>query len=170
MNTDGKDISFIVLICCVFAFFIVICGKKEYKIVNKDTIKQEIKIELPQEEGIVINQKYNLDNIEYTKLLFKDITITSYNNHSNQTDNTPNITASNKVVKEGMVAISRDFLNKEKVRYGDLVFIDCMNQWYTIEDTMNKRFEKRIDIFLFDKEQSIKINKKCNIEIISFKR
>ena len=45
-----------------------------------------------------------------------------------------------------------------------------MKQWYVVEDTMNKRFERRLDIFLFSKEESLKINKKCNIEIIHINR
>lgn len=67
-----------------------------------------------------------------------------------------------------MIAVSRDFLNKGIIHYGDLVYIDCFDSWYLAEDTMNQRFEKRIDIFLFDKKESMKINKKCGIEIIHF--
>lgn len=115
---------------------------------------------------ITIPQKYDLTGTEYTKRVLNDITITSYNNHIEQTDNTPNITSTNRPVRENMVAVSQDFLSTGLVKYGDLVYIDCMNQWYVVEDTMNKRFERRMDIFLFDKTESLKINKKCNVEII----
>ncbi len=71
-----------------------------------------------------------------------------------------------KGVREGIVAVSYDFINKGLIHYGDLLYIDCFSKWYLVEDTMNKRFTKRVDIFLFDKEKSNKINKKCNIKVI----
>lgn len=127
---------------------------------------KEIKVEVPESLVITIPQKYDLTGTEYTKKVLKDITITSYNNHADQTDDSPNITSTNRPVRENMVAVSPDFLNKGILKYGDLVYIDCMEQWYTVEDVMNNRFERRMDIFLFDKAESLKINKKCGIEII----
>ena len=123
-------------------------------------------IEVDKSLIIEVPQKYNLAGSEYTKRALNNIIITSYNNHENQTDDSPNITATNRPVRENMVAASFDLLNKGFVHYGDLVYIDCMKQWYVVEDTMNKRFERRLDIFLFDKQESLKINKKCNIEVI----
>ena len=131
-----------------------------------DTEPKQVMVEVPQSLVIEIPQKYNLTGTEYTKRVLNDITITSYNNHTNQTDNSPNITATNRPVRENMVAASPDLLTKGIIRYGDLVYIDCMKQWYVVEDTMNKRFERRLDIFLFSKDESLKINKKCNIEVL----
>jgi len=131
-----------------------------------DTEPKEIRVEVPEKIIIEIPQKYNLTGTEYTKRVLNDIVITSYNNHANQTDDSPNITATSRPVRENMVAASFDLLNKGLVHYGDLVYIDCMKQWYVVEDTMNRRFERRLDIFLFNKEESLKINKKCNIEVI----
>lgn len=140
-------------------------------IIGAQTVKEKIvKIEIPESLIIQIPQKYNLTGTEYTKRILNDITITSYNNHANQTDDSPNITATSRPVRENMVAASFDLLNKGFVHYGDLIYIDCMKQWYVVEDTMNKRFERRLDIFLFSKEESLKINKKCNIEIIHINR
>ena len=136
------------------------------KIIKKEIIKEVIEIEIPRSLTINISHKYDLTGTEYVKRIFRNVTITSYNNHSNQTDDTPNITSTSRPVRENMVAVSQDFLSKGLIKYGDLVYIDCMKQWYIVEDTMNKRFENRIDIFLFDKQESLKINKKCNIEII----
>lgn len=131
-----------------------------------DTEPKEIIVEVPESLVITVPQKYDLTNTEYVKRVLNNIQITSYNNHANQTDDTPNITATNRPVRENMVAVSPDLLNKGIIKYGDLVYIDCMKQWYVAEDTMNKRFENRLDIFLFDKQESLKINKKCNIEIM----
>lgn len=131
-----------------------------------DDTPKEVMVEVPQSLVIEIPQKYNLTGTEYTKRVLNDITITSYNNHANQTDDSPNITATSRPVRENMVAASPDLLTKGIIRYGDLVYIDCMKQWYVVEDTMNKRFERRLDIFLFSKDESLKINKKCNIEVL----
>ena len=136
-------------------------------IIGAHTVKEKIiKVEIPESLVIEIPQRYNLTGTEYTKRVLNNVTITSYNNHAEQTDDSPNITATSRPVRENMVAASFDLLNKGFIHYGDLVYIDCMKQWYVVEDTMNRRFEKRLDIFLFDKQESLKINKKCNIEIV----
>ena len=56
-------------------------------IIGAQTVKEKIvKIEIPESLIIQIPQKYNLTGTEYTKRILNDITITSYNNHANQTD------------------------------------------------------------------------------------
>ncbi len=139
-------------------------AKVAFSIVDKQP--KEIIVEIPESLVVTVPQKYDLTNTEYVKRVLNNIQITSYNNHANQTDDTPNITATNRPVRENMVAASPDLLNKGIIHYGDLVYIDCMKQWYVVEDTMNRRFERRLDIFLFDKNESLKINKKCNIEVL----
>lgn len=113
---------------------------------------------------IQVESKYDLSKAEYSERVIRGVTITSYNNDINQTDDTPNVTASNRPVREGMVAVSRDFLSYAK--YGDLIYVDCFDRWFIVDDTMNKRFTKRVDIFLFDRKESLKINKKCDIKIV----
>lgn len=157
-----KNLGFVLwlLFCLLFGAGFSYIYQKHYP---KEVIKE---VEVDHSLIIEVPQKYNLTGAEYTKRILNNITVTSYNNHMNQTDDSPNITATNRPVRENMVAASFDLLNKGFVHYGDLVYIDCMKQWYVVEDTMNKRFERTLDIFLFDKEESLKINKKCNIEII----
>ena len=129
-----------------------------------------VEVQIPEQLVISVPQIFNLKDTEYVKQVINDVKITSYNNHTNQTDETPNITATGRPVREGIVAVSRDFLTKNMVKYGDLMYIDCFDRWYTIEDTMHERHNKHVDIFLFDKEQSLKINKKCNIQLIHITR
>lgn len=136
---------------------------------DKDTeIKPKVEYTATKQQDnvITVSNTFNLSNAEYTERIFKDIIITSYNNDPSQTDDSPNVTATNRGVREGVVAVSYDFINKGLIRYGDLLYIDCFGKWYLVEDTMNKRFTRRVDIFLFDKEKSNKINKKCNIKVI----
>ena len=122
--------------------------------------------ELKSKDTIIINSKFILTGVDYKKYKFNNIQITSYNNEVLQTDDSPNITSTNRPVREGIVAVSRDFLKDGYIKYGDLMYIDCFDKWFVVEDVMNNRFEKRVDIFLFDKKESLKINKKCGIEVI----
>ena len=158
--------NFVSVIWLLFCFFLG-CGLTLVYAKHNHKVKEIIKeVEVDHSLIIEVPQKYNLEGTEYTKRVLNNITITSYNNHANQTDDSPNITATSRPVRENMVAASFDLLNKGLMHYGDLVYIDCMKQWYVVEDTMNKRFERRLDVFLFDKQESLKINKKCNIEVI----
>ncbi|MBI4090705.1 MAG: 3D domain-containing protein [Candidatus Komeilibacteria bacterium] len=77
------------------------------------------------------------------------IMVTSYNSEPGQTDATPFITAFGTQVRDGIVATN--YLPKgTKVRfpdlYGDKVFV--------VEDRMNIRYYKRMDIWSADKEFS----------------
>lgn len=125
--------------------------------ITKSNIKSNI---------IELNHKVDLAKAEYVKRVVRDVTVTSYNNDIAQTDNTPNITASNRPVKDGIIAVSRDMIKDGTIKYGDLVYIDCFNRWFIADDTMNERFTRRLDVFMYDKKESLKINKKCNIEVI----
>lgn len=119
-------------------------------------------------DKIVVPTVYKLPE-NHTTYNFDNVKVTAYNNVPNQTDSTPNITASNRPVYEGSVALSRDFF-KKGVRYGDLLYIDCIDSWHIVEDKMNARFTNRVDIFLFDTDLSKGINKDCNIQVISYDR
>lgn len=164
MFLQKKIIALFMLIFILALLFILV----DYFSSNEYNIKTKVEyITTKQQDNIItINNTFNLSNAEYTERVFKDIIITSYNNESNQTDDSPNVTATNRGVREGIVAVSYDFINKGQIHYGDLLYINCFNKWYLVEDTMNKRFTKRVDIFLFDKEKSNKINKKCDIKVI----
>lgn len=120
------------------------------------------------ENKLIIPTVYELPE-NYKTYSFENIKVTAYNNVPNQTDSTPNITASNRPVHEGIVALSRDFF-KKGVRFGDLLYIDCFDSWYIVEDKMNARFTNRVDVFLFDKDLSWSINRDCNIQVISYDR
>jgi len=93
------------------------------------------------------------------EFLVNDITVTVYNPVVEQTDSTPLITADNskidlKKLKERKlrwVAVSRDLLDEGVVKYGDRIRINCkedpdLSGVYTVHDTMNPRWRKRIDI------------------------
>lgn len=149
-----------------FLFICVLFGYYVGLVHNKQENKQEVK----PNNIITITSTFDLSQPEYTKRVLKDVTVTSYNNHEDQTDATPNVTATNRPIREGVIAASRDLLKNGIIHYGDLVYIDCFDKWYIVEDTMNQRFERRLDVFLFDKKESLKINKKCSIEVIHYNK
>jgi len=74
---------------------------------------------------------------------------TAYNSMESQTDSTPWITASGTRCRPGVIA--SNFLP-----IGTKVMIDGFgNRVFTVEDRMNKRYKKRIDIWFRDYDDAI---------------
>ena len=160
-GTSFLGLTFVGIMVCL------LIGGVVYQYKNPRVEVKEVQVEVQKSiTKIEVAQTFDLTGAEYTRKVMQDVHITSYNNHTNQTDDTPNVTSTSRPVRDGIVAVSRDFLNKGWAKYGDLVYIDCFNRWYLIEDTMHERHTKHIDVFLFDKSESLKVNKKCGIEII----
>jgi 3D (Asp-Asp-Asp) domain-containing protein len=86
-------------------------------------------------------------------------TATSYSNRVCETDSTPNITASNDLVADFTLAVSRD-LYEQGWTFGKLVYIEELGEFVRIQDLMNKRFCRRVDVFNADTEQAIKFGKR----------
>ena len=78
------------------------------------------------------------------------VTATAYSSHGNQTDSTPFLAAWNNRLRPGMkvIAISRDLLYRYGMRNGTRVRIGGLPGIYRVRDKMNKRFKKRIDIYM----------------------
>ncbi len=76
------------------------------------------------------------------------VQITSYQLDSSQTDDTPLESASGKDLTNhpNACAISRDL--KKMYRYGDsiLLHFNGRRKYYVVEDIMNKRYTRRVDI------------------------
>lgn len=159
-----------IIFCFVILGFIVFVSilkftPKEPIVQNKSPLVNVIT------QGTTINVAYNLHNVNYEEINLDKITITSYNNESKQTDNSPNIMASNRLVYEGAVAISRDLKTKYNLKWGDLIYIDTLQRYFVIEDLMNERFKNRIDIFSFNKDWSLRLHlKNQKITIYKIKR
>lgn len=99
-----------------------------------------------------------------------DVTLTIYRPVKSQTDNTPDITASGYKInlrnpsEHKIIAVSRD-LKRDGWDFGKRVKIDGAGKLdgiYTIQDLMNKRFTKRIDVLVDCKEKLIKLE---NVQI-----
>ena len=78
------------------------------------------------------------------------VTATAYTSHAGQTDSTPNIAAWGDRLRPGMktIAVSRDLLNKYHLKRGTLVKIQGLPGKYVVLDKMNKRWKKKIDIYM----------------------
>ena len=77
------------------------------------------------------------------------ITVTSYNSEPGQTDSTPFITAFGTEVRDGIVATN--YLPRgTKIRFPDIYG----SKIFIVEDRMNIRYFKRMDIWMEDKDVS----------------
>jgi len=83
------------------------------------------------------------------------VTATAYSSHSKQTDKTPFLAAWNNRIRPGMkiIAVSRDMLTRYGLRNGSKVKIGGLSGYYTVRDKMNKRYRKRIDIYMGTKRR-----------------
>jgi len=81
-------------------------------------------------------------------VMFVPVVVTAYNPVASQTDSTPQITASNKHVRPGIVALSRDLEYEFCFKFGDTVVIEGIG-CFVFEDRMNKRWTRRVDILMF---------------------
>ncbi|SFV51548.1 Membrane-bound lytic murein transglycosylase D precursor [hydrothermal vent metagenome] len=75
---------------------------------------------------------------------------TAYSSHRGQTDKTPFLAAWNNRIRPGMkiIAVSRDLIYKYGLGNGKRVRIQGLPGYYTVRDKMNKRYTKRIDIYM----------------------
>lgn len=78
------------------------------------------------------------------------VTATAYSSHVGQTDSTPFLAAWNNRLRPGMkiIAVSRDMLTRYGMRNGTKVRIGGLPGYYRVRDKMNKRYRKRIDIYM----------------------
>lgn len=78
------------------------------------------------------------------------VTATAYNSLPSQTDSTPNIAAWGDRLRPGMkaIAVSRDLLKKYGLKHKDKVRISGLKGEYLVLDKMNKRWRKKIDIYM----------------------
>ena len=92
----------------------------------------------------------------------KRIVLTAYNSHIWQTDDTPDITASGTKTSYSTLALSRDLIkaynDKADLGFGDSVRIFIKEA--RIEDTMNRRYKNRGDIWTDNYTQARKFGKK----------
>ena len=92
------------------------------------------------------------------------VTLTTYKAVVGETDDTPNITASGFKItnpkKHRIIAVSKDL--KRKWGWGTKVRVVGAGKYdgtYRVQDLMNKRYRKRIDILIGNKDKQTKLKK-----------
>lgn len=77
------------------------------------------------------------------------VTATAYNSLAYQTNSNPNITAFGDTLKPGLryIAVSRDLIDSGLV-YNTEVKIQGFDSLFLVKDKMNRRWRKRIDIYM----------------------
>lgn len=92
------------------------------------------------------------------------LVFTAYNAMVSQTDDTPNITASNKEIFPGVLALSRELITRYgyggDIQYGDKVWMVVPMQ---VEDTMNKRWRGRGDVYMLDYDEARQFGRRNGI-------
>lgn len=121
-------------------------------------------------EPRLIKASFKADNQadlgRYNKRL--KVTATAYTSHVNQTDSTPNIAAWGDRLKPGMkvIAVSRDLLNVYGLKHKQKVRIKGLEGEYLVLDKMNKRWRKKIDIYMgMDKKKAFRWGRR-KVEIL----
>ena len=125
---------------------------KEIKKFNR--LKKGSVVRLGQK--ILLPLPHKLAEAKKTKLLKSygkrklRVTATAYSSHRAQTDKTPFLAAWNNRLRPGMkiIAVSRDMLTRYGMKNGTKVRIAGLPGTYRVRDKMNKRYKKRIDIYM----------------------
>jgi 3D (Asp-Asp-Asp) domain-containing protein len=101
---------------------------------------------------------------------YEVVTLTTYKSIGSETDSSPRITASGfKISKKNpkkhrIVAVSRDL--KKRYPFGSKLKIRNAGKFdgeYVVEDVMNKRYKRRIDILINPKDKQTTIK---NVKVI----
>jgi len=127
----------------------------KYRVVDKKGTKLSKKL---KKKYLVKKKKFIKTLNEYNTKLISTIKgkhrlrvqATAYSSHVGQTDKTPFLAAWNNHIRPGMkiIAVSRDLISKYGLGNGKRVRIQGLPGYYTVRDKMNKRYTKRIDIYM----------------------
>jgi 3D (Asp-Asp-Asp) domain-containing protein len=100
-------------------------------------------------------KKFKRDPMSWISKNYKayNLEITAYSPTLDQCDQDPFIAASNKPVEDFTIAVSRN-LKKVGWDFGKFVYIPELNQFLKIHDVMHKRYEQRVDIFMWDRQEA----------------
>lgn len=163
--------SLIILSCFAFAtgFFYIQKSEieKQYKEVlarkEHKKIKERDYLEKLEKSQFILSTIFG-DNVLDKPVLSTKVTATAYSARKEECDATPWFTASMTLSRVGVIAVSRDLEKEFGLSMGDFVFIPDYGL-FRIEDRMNPRWTKRIDILHANKEAARRFGKR-ELEII----
>lgn len=110
---------------------------------------------LEERAKIAVLNKFVMNNQETIKGLQrrKVLTVTAYSPRPEETNEDPFTTASNRPVRAGIIAVSRDLFDEGWV-FGRKVYIKGLGV-FTIDDLMHARKRNQVDIFMFETDKAI---------------
>ena len=128
----------IIILSITAIVLLALLGMREYTLVKMNNNMDYIASHLQDKERY---QKVWFDAVS------RSVEITAYNPMRSQTDDRPWETASGRRASLQSLAVSRDLLAKNggPYNYGDTVYVVVP---FIVDDTMNKRYTNRVDIFL----------------------
>lgn len=106
--------------------------------------------------------------ISCTETKTLEVTATAYNSVESQTKKGDAVTAAwGDQLKPGMkaVAVSRDLLQEEGIEHGSELQISGLPGTYRVLDKMNKRWKKKIDIYMGKNVKQARAWGRQNVEI-----
>lgn len=126
-------------------------------------------------------EKYEKENKFYSNLLNDifgetikmenftslEVDMTGYSAEARQCDKDPHIVANGDLSQVGMLAMSRD-LPKYGIHHDKRVYIPRRGV-LTVADTMNVRFNKRLDLMMGNRQAALKFGLKENVKVYYFK-
>jgi 3D (Asp-Asp-Asp) domain-containing protein len=117
---------------------------------NWDKDKKSIYVKKGKKKKIAKKKRGDYKFLKRTYNRKMRVLATAYTSHRSQTDSTPFIAAWGHRLRPGMkiIAVSRDLLKKYGLRNGTKVKISGLRGTYVVRDKMNKRFRKKIDIYM----------------------
>ena len=111
-----------------------------------------------------LNQPFDVINkLTTSPLKILEVEATAYTSHAAQTDSTPTIAAWGDQLKPTTrsIAVSRDLLTKYGLKHRTKVMIKGLSGEFLVLDKMNKRWRKRIDIYMgMNRKAALKWGKK----------
>jgi LysM repeat protein len=113
-------------------------------------IAKKKKAEARKKKEVALRQSGKVDLLQQFGKNKLRVTATAYTSHISQTDKTPFLAAWNNRLYPGIkaIAVSRDLLSKYGLRNGTKVRIAGLPGFYRVRDKMNKRYKKRIDVYM----------------------
>ena len=121
--------------------------KRKLALTKRIEIEKKLKEKRKREAKLYPSKKKRLHLSKGKKLR---VLATAYTSHRKQTDRTPFLAAWNNRLRPGSksIAVSRDLIKKYGIRNRQRVKISGLSGYYIVKDKMNRRFRKRIDIYM----------------------
>lgn len=112
--------------------------------------KKRVKASFTSPKGKIVKVAFSPDSEQEIYSNRLRVTATAYTSHANQTDSSPFTAAWGDRLRPGMkaIAVSRDLLKVYGLKHKQKVRIKGLEGEYVVLDKMNKRWRKKIDIYM----------------------